>query len=142
MNGVVVVSQTQINLDVLSKVAETCLDRNPLRDSAGTRGTLQHVTSVFDTFRGGNVSDMLTHVGVLIGLDERDFTEVAEVLSLPHVIRETTQRGVLLAIFVGSLQEWKGAFDRAKTLKLAPITKDVLNRIACELQVERQYLLT
>jgi len=141
MTGVVKIILPQLNTAVLSEMAEVCLTENPLRKAQGKPGTLEHHVSVLEHFRGTKDVDHMVHVGVLLGFDERTLPEVIECLSLPHLIKETTSRGFLVAIVTGSLMEWKAAFKRAEVTVLTAATKDILNRIVYELQLEKRFLL-
>jgi len=144
LKATVVVVKPSLDLSALSAVAEQCLDKNPLRNTKGSLGSLQHTISVLTEFKGAKSEDFvanLIHIGVLIGADERDLPEVLEILSLPHLVKETTRRGVLLSIVVGSLLEWKEALRRASLVSLNTTTRDILNQITYDLNIEKRYLL-
>lgn len=130
--GLVLLFQPSLNLGAFSSVLEATLDKNPLRQAAGTPGSLQHFISTLAHFRDvpHNAVEDMVHVGFLIGADERDLPEILEVLSLPHLTRETKQRGINLAIVTGSIADFKRALTRDD---VSTSTKDILTRIKSEL---------
>ena len=109
--SVAVVAHPFVDLKTLAEVFEQCSDSSPLRDVDGSIGSLKHYTSLVEKLKPG-YSATMTHVGVLVALDEYAMSELIEVLSTPHFSIETKFRGVRLVYFVGSLACFQEAFKR------------------------------
>jgi len=126
--SVAVITHPIVDLKTLAEVFEQCLDKSPLRDVDGSIGSLKHYTSLVDKLKPG-YADVLTHIGVLVAMDELDMVELIEVLGVPHISIETKFRGVSLVYFVGSKRDFHGAFTKACSEEVKKTLQEISYRI-------------
>ena len=122
--NVAIVSHPIVDLKTLAEVFEQCLDKTPLRDVDGSVGSLKHYTCLVDKLKPG-YSDAMTHIGVLVALDEYTMESLVEILSIPHISIETKFRGARLVYFVGSVGDFRAAFKRQCSEEVKSVLQEI-----------------
>jgi hypothetical protein len=142
MSGVALVQFSSLNLEKLLPIGRKILDRSlsEISDDSGYDPPLHHmlcVASIKSQDIKSNPESCapylnMFHAGFLIAADERDFTEILELASVPAIVTETIQRGYSVGFLAGSLSQWKDALLRGCQKEVSREVRHIYNKVYWE----------
>jgi len=138
MSGVALIQFSNLDLKKYLVLGRQGFDRNlaEAADSAGHEPPLHHMLCVAGMKNpdAKSVDDLvayldLFHAGFMIVADERDWTEILELASMPCILSQSVQRGLDVGIMTGTLTQWRTALLRGCQKEASGAARGTFNAI-------------
>lgn len=141
MSGVALVQFSSVEVPKLLVLGRQSLDRNLAEgaDSAGQKPPLHHMLCIASIKNpdAKSAKDVIPYMpmfnaGFLIAADERDWPEILELASMPCVLTESIERGLLVGFLSGNLTQWSVAILRGCQKETSREVRGTYNKIYTE----------